>query len=66
MIDISFSQLRTMCKAESKSSINTYFQNVSVNLQYNPRTFWSFIRNHRDNHLNPNEDYYNGKLAFGH
>lgn len=34
-----FSQFRSMCKAESKSPLRTYFKNVQENLKFDSRKF---------------------------
>jgi len=54
-----FFELRSKCKYFSKRCRNQYLSNVQNNLTTNPRGFWKYIKNKRNNNELPTIMYYN-------
>jgi len=56
-----FSELRSKCKYFSKRCRNQYLSNVQNNLTTNPRGFWKYMKNKRNNNELPTIMYYNNE-----
>ncbi|KAL4126382.1 hypothetical protein QTP88_010604 [Uroleucon formosanum] len=60
-----FSNLRSQCKALSKSCLKTHINVAQSRLASSPRDFWSFINKRRDSSSIPNQVYLNDISANG-
>lgn len=58
-----FSQLRSQCKALSKTCYQTYLYNMENSINSNPRAFWTYINDHKKTYSLPNILRYNGETS---
>ncbi|XP_063907420.1 uncharacterized protein LOC135125696 [Zophobas morio] len=60
-----FKNLRSRCKELSRQLYSAYVSKVNLSISNNPKFFWKFIRDKRNNDMIPNEMCLNQEVAKG-